>query len=53
MSVGSVTMARAMPTRCCSPPESVRGVCFARCVEADDLQRGRDVLLALRARRGA
>src|SRR5688572_2152645 len=28
--VGSVTMARAMPTRCCSPPESVRGKCFAR-----------------------
>ena len=31
ISVGSVTMARAMPTRCCSPPESCRGRCLARC----------------------
>src|SRR6266404_618041 len=29
--VGSVTMARAMPTRCCSPPDRVRGKCRARC----------------------
>src|SRR5262249_15591252 len=29
-SVGSDTMARAMPTRCSCPPESSRGLCFAR-----------------------
>src|SRR5207249_3886352 len=30
-SVGSVTTARAMPTRCSCPPESWRGKCRVRC----------------------
>ena len=38
-SVGSVTMARAMPTRCSWPPESWRGIVVHPLAEADDRQR--------------
>ena len=46
-SVGSVTIARAIATRCCWPPESSRGIVLRAVGEADDLQRGRDALAAL------
>ena len=37
--VGRLAMARAMATRCCSPPESCAGKCAARSRQADQRQR--------------
>ena len=48
-SVGSDTMARAIATRCCCPPDSSLGLCAERVREPDQLQRDAGVALALRA----
>ena len=34
MTFGSETSARATATRCCCPPESCFGMCFARCARS-------------------
>ena len=46
-SVGSETIARAIETRCCWPPESSVGLCAGAVGQADELQRDRRALLAL------
>ena len=46
-SVGSPTSARAIATRCCSPPDSWPGRCSSRCPRPTALERGRGPLAAL------
>ena len=45
-STGSFTNARAMPTRCCSPPESCAGLWPARCLRPTASSAARDLLRA-------
>ena len=49
-SVGSETIARAMPTRCSWPPESSRGLCFARSLQAHEARAPRRRACAARLR---
>ena len=50
-SSGSTASERAMPTRCCWPPESSRGIVGLAAREADQLDHLAGARLALRARR--
>ena len=48
---GLATIARAMPTRCCSPADSVSGECFLAREQADLVERGAHALADFLARR--
>ena len=50
MIAGSLTSARAIAMRCCSPPESSRGYAFIRCWSPDPLQDLEGPTLVLRLR---